>query len=118
MVQWMFLFKHLHQLAEPIFTGDPIFQRLFQVTEFNKQKLEDQMIFIDRERDMRTIKNRWRREAREEGLKEGRKEGRKEAESEKALSFVRKLISDTDFNDQKIAEIVIATCRERVCQYV
>src|SRR3546814_14758369 len=103
MVQWMFLFKHLHQLAEPIFTGDPIFQRLFQVTEFHKQKLEAQMIFIDRERDMRNIKKRWQREAREEGLKEGRKEGRKEAEREKDHSLVRTLISDPDLIEQKTA---------------
>src|SRR3546814_18115032 len=107
MDQWMFLFNHLHQLAEPIFTGDPIFQRLFQVTEFNKQKLEDQMIFIDRERDMRNIKNRWRREAREEGLKEGRKEGRKKDESEKEISFVRTLISDTAYKDKQNTALTV-----------
>lgn len=97
MDQWIFLFNHLHQLAEPIFTDDPVFQRLFQITEFNKQKLEDQMVIIDRERDMRNIKNRWRREAMQEG--------RLEAEREKDLSFARTLIVDTDFSDRRIASL-------------
>src|SRR5690606_21716206 len=112
MDQWMFLFNHLHRLTEPVFTDDPIFQKLFQVTEFSKLKLEDQMIVIDRERDMRNIENRWRREAREEARKEALRsrekfvqEGRLEGERHKTISFARTLISDTDFSDQKIAEL-------------
>src|SRR3546814_11509818 len=51
--KWVFIFKNLHLLTEPIFTDDPIFQRLFQITDYFNQPEEDRKMIIDRERDLR-----------------------------------------------------------------
>src|SRR3546814_465560 len=42
--KWLFLFKNLHHLTEPIFTDDPVFQKLFQVTKFNKLRSEKRRV--------------------------------------------------------------------------
>src|SRR3546814_8037352 len=52
--KWVFIFKNLHLLTEPIFTDDPIFQRLFQITDYFNQPEEDRKMIIDRERDLRS----------------------------------------------------------------
>jgi len=49
--------------------------------------------------------DRAERRGREEGRKEGREEGREEAKEESAILFVKSLLTDTDFDNNKIASL-------------
>lgn len=103
--QWLYLFKNLHHLKEPVFTADPIFQKLFQLTEYNKLKTEDGQMIIDRERDMRNIQRSWEQQGIEKGMKKGLAKGRLEASKQEKLLFARKLIRRTNFNDREVASL-------------
>src|SRR5690606_17389797 len=89
--------QNLHHLKEPVFTADPVFQKLFQLTEYNKLKTEDGQMIIDRERDMRNIQRSWEQQGIEKGIEQGIEKGK--------LLFVRKLIRRTNFNDREVASL-------------
>lgn len=125
--KWMYLFKNLHRLTKPVFTDDPMFRKLFQLTEYNKLISEDRKMLIDYEREERNKAKSWKQEGMEEGLargrkegrmegrrkgrmegrrkgrKEGRKKGRKEGIKQGKLVLIQALIKNTDLNDRKIA---------------
>lgn len=99
--KWLYLFNNLHLLTEPIFTDDPIFQKLFQLTEYNNLTREDRKMLIDYERDERNRAKVLRKEGMEAGLAKGRQEGVNHAKR----SIVRMLVQATDFDDRKIASL-------------
>lgn len=110
--KWLYLLRNLHCLQGPIFRDDPIFRKLFEITEIKNLKEEDRML-IDHERDWRNKiksgKRKGMRSGLEKGLRKGRMEGRMEgidigAKQEK-LTFIRTLIRDTAFDDRKIANL-------------
>src|SRR3546814_17886412 len=73
--KWVFIFKNLHLLTEPIFTDDPIFQRLFQITDYFNQPKEDRKMINDRERDMRNIEKERNKNDMQKGIEKGIEQG-------------------------------------------
>ncbi|QEC52184.1 putative transposase/invertase (TIGR01784 family) [Anseongella ginsenosidimutans] len=95
--KWLYLMKALPHLQEqPSSFQGPLFEKLFQLTDYNKLK-EDQKMTIDYDRDLRSIASASKREGRQEGLREGIQQQKH--------SSVLALIKQTDLNDQKIASI-------------
>ncbi|TCS85491.1 putative transposase/invertase (TIGR01784 family) [Anseongella ginsenosidimutans] len=99
--KWLCLMKALPHLQEqPSSFEGPLFEKLFQLTDYNKLK-EDQKMTIDYDRDLRSIASASKREGREEGREEGLREGIQQQKHSSVLA----LIKQTDLDDQKIASI-------------
>src|SRR3546814_7739815 len=103
--KWVFIFKNLHLLTEPIFTYDPKFKRLFQITDYLNQPEEDRKMIIDRERDLRNIEKEWTKNAMQKGIEKGIEQGIEKGIEQGKASFVKSLLENTDFGDERIASI-------------
>ena len=92
--RWLFLFNNLENLTErPRGFDHPAFKKLFDITNISKLSRKEKEMFtltIDGDRDWRNAISHARREGQEESNRQ----------------VVRSLIRRTDFNNEKIAELV------------
>src|SRR3546814_17473108 len=95
------LFRSMHMMTEPSVTDDPIIQRLFQITDDLNQPEDDRKMIIDRERDLRNIEKEWTKNAMQKGIEQGIEKGIEQGKA----SFVKSLLENTDFGDERIASI-------------
>lgn len=95
--RWIYLINNLHLAPDlSLFERNPIFRKLIQINTINKLSKEDQHMYklsIDVGRDWRNA------------LSHAERTGEQRMKETKDMAFVRTLVRDTDFDDQKIAAL-------------
>ena len=83
---WLYVLKNMSKLDKiPLFLRKPVFQKLFQISEYSKLQKDERVMYdisMRHKWDYDNTLNYARKEARREGLEEGREEGREEGKKE------------------------------------
>ena len=105
---WLYVLKNMSSLDMiPLYTKKPVFQKLFQISEYSNLPKEEKDMYdlsITRKWDYKNTIDYAKKESLEIGRKEGIEEGRQEGRRE----FVSNLIRKSQMTDIEIAELADA----------